>query len=181
MSNYYSNKQELIMNNKINIFPTNTIDLNFFANKNIFTASSNCDSIIMNGLYKQISNPYQKKIDLINIILKSDIQLNIMTLEDLKKFFNWLAPLNNEYNFSSFEWQQKRTECNGIKRIIFQNAISKSDMCTFLYKNYIDLIKKKLKDSKLNYYYFELKNKRFNKIKDIIFVVDIDLLECLYT
>ena len=64
-------------------------------------------------------------------------------MEDLKKFFNWIAPLNNEYNFGSFEWQKKIIKNNEKKRIIFQNSISKNDICTYMYKNYIDLIKKK--------------------------------------
>lgn len=180
MTNYYSNKQKIIMNNHNEIVKKNSnvnSNTNDYINKNIYMSYSNSDFIEIERLYKSIENPYQKKIDLINLILKSNIQLNIITLNDLKKFFDWLAPLNNEYNMSSYSWRKKIIESNGEKRLLIQNAISKSDIGTFLYKNYINLIKKKLTDSKLNYYYFELKNKRFNKIKDIIFAIDIDLLD----
>ena len=45
-------------------------------------------------------------------------------------------------------------------------------MNEYFYLNYINRIKKILSNSNVKYYYFEFKSKRFNKIKDIIWVFD---------
>ena len=58
------------------------------------------------------------------------------------------------------------------KKILIQNSISKLDMDNNFYSNYINKIKKILSKSKIKYFYFEFKSKRFNKIKDIIWAFD---------
>ena len=128
------------------------------------------DDMINLKINNLIDNPYQKKINLINLILQSDIIIPFKNNYDIIKFFNWISPLNLEYNLSSKDWNYKIINYENNNKIILQNSISKTDMSTYFYTNYINLIKKILSNSNIKYYYFEFKSKRFNKIKDIIWV-----------
>ena len=164
-SNKFINKHKLYMNN---YYKSVNYDKEFIIN-NIYTS----DSILINKIYEKITSPYQKKINLIYSLLNLDINLNFNTVSDIKKFFNWISPLNIEYELGSPIWNIKTIQYGNKHKILFQNSISKKDINESFYKNYISLIKKKLNKSKLEYYYFEFKSKRFNKIKDIIFVISI--------
>ena len=163
--NKYANKQQIYMNNKKNS-TVNNID---FIINNIY---SNDDNII-NIIYNKIDNPYQKKINLINLCLHSNINFDFSKSNNIIKFFNWIAPLNIEYNMSSIKWNTKKISYGNKNKILFQNSILKIDITQYFYNNYINLIKKILKNSNIKYNYFEFKSKRFNKIKDIIWAIDI--------
>ena len=159
------NKQQIMMNNY-----TKTIILN---KELILNNIYSTDDEIYTQIYKQIDNPYQKKLNTINMLLKSDLQIPMTNIVEIIKFFNWLSPLNNEFNLSSKDWDRKIIKYGNKKKIILQNSISKQDIGKNFYLNYIDLIKKNLVKSNVSYDYFEFKTKRFNKIKDIIWVFDI--------
>ena len=97
-----------------------------------------------------------------------------MYLKFRLKFFKLFDQLNIQYNLATNTWNTQIVD----SKIFFQNSISKKDSTNTFYENYIDLIKKKLIDSKIEFNYFEFRLKRFNKTKDIIFVFD---LEQFYT
>ncbi len=80
------------------------------------------------------------------------------------EFYNLL------YNMASNTWNHKIEE----SKLFIQNSISKQDATSGFYTNYINLIKKKLLESNINFNYFEFRLKRFNKTKDIIFVFDLE-------
>jgi hypothetical protein len=158
-------KQKIIMNN---FKETKLLNTQLILN-NVYST----DIEIYSQIYSQIDNPYQKRLNTINLLLKSDLLIPMDNFMDVKKFFNWLSPLNNEFNFSSKDWTFKTIKYGNREKILLQNSISKQDMGRNFYSNYIDLIKKKLSQSNVNYVYFEFKSKRFNKIKDIIWAFDI--------
>lgn len=130
-------------------------------------------------LTSKINNPYQKKINFINLVLNSSV-LKLSSnpnqiLGELKYFFRWISPLNNEFLMGSFTWNHKLIETEtSDKKIIFQNSISKQDINDYFYKNYINLIEQVLKNSNIPYLYLEFKSKRFNKIIDVLFVCDLE-------
>lgn len=156
------NKQKSIMNNykETKLFNKDLILNNIYST----------DDDIYLQIYKQIDNPYQKRLNIIDLLLKSDLIIPMNNSIDIIRFFNWLSPLNNEYNLSSKDWAIKTIKYANKKKILLHNSISKNDMGKSFYSNYIDPIKKKLLLSNVQYCYFEFKSKRFNKVKDIIWV-----------
>jgi hypothetical protein len=163
LQNSYIKKQEIFMNNNINS-NINKSNVNILWNN----ITSN-DELIIKKLTNLISNPYQLKLNLINNLLNSDVALPIFNYKDVIKFFCILNPLNLEYNMGSNVWNFKILD----NRLFIQNSISKKDSSEIFYNKYINLIKKILVKSNINFNYFEFKSKRFNKTKDIIFVMDI--------
>lgn len=161
----FLNKQKIIMDNQKQI---QILNKDFILN-NIYST----DDDINLQLYKHLLCPYQKRLNLMNLILKSNLIIPLNNMIQIIKFFNWLSPLNNEFNMGSKDWAFKKIKYGNKQKFLLQNSISKQDMGRSFYSNYIDLIKKKLSESKTNYYYFEFKSKRFNKIKDVIWVFDL--------
>lgn len=160
-----ANKQQIIMNN---YKETTIIDKELILN-NMYSL----DDDIYNQIYKQIINPYQKKLNIMGLILKSNLQIPLGSMEEIIKFFNWLSPFNNEFNMGSKDWAWKKIKYGNKEKFLLQNSISKQDIGRTFYSNYIDLIKAKLTESNVNYHYFEFKSKRFTKVKDIIWAFDI--------
>lgn len=158
------NKQRIIMNN----YKKNNIINEEFVLKNMYSA----DDEIYSQIYKLIDNPYQKKLNTINLLLKSDLVIPMNNSTDIVKFFNWICPLNNEFNLGSKDWAWKKIKYGNKEKFLLQNSISKQDIGRTFYSNYIDLVKKKLSQSNINYVYFEFKSKRFNKVKDIVWAFD---------
>ena len=158
------NKQYIYCNN----YKKSKILNHNFINKNIFST----DIFIQNKIYNLIDNPYQKKLNLINLILQSDLNLDFKNYLDLIKFFNWLYPLTIEYNMASGFWIFKSVKFNNSYKILLQNSISRINLTEDFYFNYINKIKNIISNCKIKYYYFEFKCKRFNKTKDIIWVFD---------
>jgi hypothetical protein len=159
------NRQQIIMNN----YKETTILNKELILNNIYST----DDDIYSQIYKQILNPYQKRLNIIYLLLKSDIKIPLNNMVEIIKFFNWLSPLNNEFNMGSKDWAFKKIKYGNRQKFLLQNSISKEDMGRTFYLNYIDLVKTKLSQSKVPYYYFEFKSKRFNKVKDIIWAFDI--------
>lgn len=158
------NKQKILISN----YKETTISNPELVLKNIYST----DDDIYSQIYSQISNPYQKKLNIITMLLKSDLVIPLSTHIDVIKFFNWLSPLNNEFGMSSKDWEIKTIKYGNREKILLHNSISKQDMGRTFYSNYIDVVKKKLSLSNVPYCYFEFKSKRFNKIKDIIWAFD---------
>lgn len=154
------NKQKIIMNN---YKETHILNKELILN-NLYST----DDEIYSQIYKQLLNPYQKRLNTIQLILKSNLKIPMSNMTDIICFFNWLSPFNNEYNMSSKNWAWKKIKYGNKEKLLLQNSISKQDMGRTFYLNYIDLVKSKLSLSGVNYCYFEFKSKRFNKVKDII-------------
>jgi len=158
------NKQKVIMNN---YKETKIINNNLILN-NIYSL----DEDIYLQIYNHIDNPYQKRLNIMSMLLKSDLVIPMKNSIEIIRFFNWLSPFNNEFNLSSKDWAIKTIKYGNKEKILLQNSISKSDMGRTFYSNYIDPIKNKLELGKVEYCYFEFKSKRFNKVKDIIWAFD---------
>ena len=109
-------------------------------------------------------------INLINYLLKSDGKILFRDQNNLIKLFEMLEHLNLIYLMASNTWNHKIED----SKLFIQNSISKQDATSGFYNNYINLIKKKLIESNINFNYFEFRLKRFNKTKDIIFVFDLE-------
>lgn len=139
-----------------------------FISGNLFIS----DEFIENKIYSLISNPYQKKLNLINLIIDSNLNLGLKTYLDIIKFFSWLNPLTIEFGFASGKYNIRTIKYANREKVLLQNSISKIDHNEYFVSNYINKIKKILTKSGIKYYYFEFKSKRFNKIKDIIWVFD---------
>ena len=144
------------------------------------------DEIILKQLNNLFIDCKIIKNNLVSFLLKSDsdtsnpnlnpnpnpnpILIPIFNSDDLVKFFKLFDQLNIQYNLATEIWNTQIVD----SKIFFQNSISKKDSTNTFYENYIDLIKKKLIDSKIEFNYFEFRLKRFNKTKDIIFVFDLE-------
>jgi hypothetical protein len=171
INKYYPNKKSLFVNKHIifgNNYRKTSITNDEFVRNNLFSN----DIDIENKIYNHIINPYQKKLNLINLVLDSDFDLKLNGYLDVIKFFNWLNPLTIEYKMSSGRWNIKSIKYGNREKILLQNSISKSDLDDKFSNEYINKIKKVLNKSCIKYYYFEFKSKRFNKIKDIVWVFD---------
>lgn len=164
--NILANKQYIYLNNCKN----STVINEKFILDNIFSN----DDFIDNKIYNLILNPYQKKINLINLILDSNINFKFNSYLNIINFFNWLNPLTIEFKLASGKYNIKHIKYGNKEKIFLQNSISKEDYDINFFFNYINKIKKTLTNSNVKYHYFEFKSKRFNKIKDIIFVFDKD-------
>lgn len=127
------------------------------------------DQAIINSIYNNINNDYQKKINTIQLILKSEIPFNFQNYKDIISFFKKISPLNIEYNFGSRLWNFLIKD----NQLYVQNSIPKNITNLLFYNNLINPIKNTLKNSNVQYKYFEFKNRRFLKTKDIIFVFDL--------
>jgi len=160
----YINRQSILMNN----YKKSHIINDDFITNNIFST----DEDICDKIYNLIDNSYQKKINLIQLVLNSNLVIPLKDIYDVIKFFNWISPLSIEYNLSSKDWNQKKIQYGNKVKILLQNSISKYDIDNHFKLTFINKIKKILSDSKIHYCYFEFKSKRFTKIKDIIWVFD---------
>lgn len=159
------NKQKIMMNN----YKQTNISNPEFILKNIYST----DDEIYNQIYKQLDNQYQKKLNIMIMILKSNLIIPLNDQNQIINFFNWMSPLNLEFNMGSKDWAVKKIKYGDKEKFLLQNSISKKDIGKNFYSNYIDLIKNKLNLANVDYLYFEFKSKRFNKIKDIIWVLNI--------
>lgn len=153
------NLQSIKMNNVITY--NNNIDPNFILN---MVAS---DEELIKNINSKIISVYNAKINLINYVLNSKETIINNNISDIKKFFRFINPLNNEYSLDSYEWDFKLID----NILVVQNSIPKilaDKTCTF-YLNYITKIKNILDNSDLEYKYHEYKKARFYKNLDIIF------------
>ena len=154
------NLQSIKMNNVITY--NNNIDPNYVLN-NLGTT----DEELIKTMNSKIMSVYSAKINLINYVLNSKETIIKNNISDIKKFFKFISPLNNEYSLDSYEWNFKLVD----NLLLVQNSIPKilADKTCIFYLNYITKIINILNNSDLIYKYHEFKTARFYKNLDIIF------------
>lgn len=154
------NLQSIKMNNVITY--DNNIDPNYVL-KNLSTT----DEELIKTINSKIMSVYSAKINLINYVLNSKETIINNNISDIKKFFKFISPLNNEYSLDSYEWDFKLID----NLLLVQNSIPKilADKTCIFYLNYITKIINVLNNSDLEYKYHEYKTARFYKNLDIIF------------
>ena len=154
------NLQSIKMNNVITY--NNNIDPNYVLNN-----LSSTDEDLIKTMNSKIMSVYSAKINLINYVLNSKETIINNNIYDIKKFFNFINPLNNEYSLDSYQWNFKLVD----NLLLVQNSIPKilADKTCVFYLNYITKIKNVLNNSNLEYKYHEYKTARFYKNLDIIF------------
>lgn len=90
--------------------------------------------------------------------------LTLTNIDEIKLFFNLLEPLNRLYKLGMNFW-----EMNIYDNVItFHNNVSKC-YYNFIYDDYIQKIRKYFVYHKIEFYYIELKEYRYNKTKEIVF------------
>ena len=156
------NLQSIKMNNVFTYNNNNYIDPNYILNNLNAT-----DEELIKNINNKIMSPYSAKINLINYVLNSNDTVIKKKIIDIKKFFKFINPLNNEYSLDSYEWEFKLVD----NFLLVQNSIHKilADKTCIFYLNYIKKIKKVLDNSDLEYKYHEYKTARFYKNLDVIF------------
>ena len=129
--------------------------------------NGNCD--LIDNINKKIMTINDQRLFLIQKILNSNYKINY-NLNDIKKFFCMLSPLNIEYNLGDKCWCFKKHK----KYLLVQNCVLKINLSPLFYDIYINKIKNILDISNIKYYYKEFKDRRNYKTKDIIFIIDIE-------
>ena len=96
------------MNNLQNIKMNNIISYNQNIDPNYLIDKINIlDEDLIKNINNKIISTYNAKLNLINYVLNSN-ETNIKyIIREIKNFFIFLNPLNNEYNLSSYEWDFK--------------------------------------------------------------------------
>jgi hypothetical protein len=122
-------------------------------------------SNIIQNFVNTVDNDIDKQIS--NYILNLNDKIELKTIEDISTFFNLFRPLNIEYYMGMNDWEINIYENNHV--ITFHNNVSKI-YYDFIYDKYIYKIRKKLEHCQVEFYYKELKEFRYNKTKEIIFI-----------
>ena len=165
------------MNNKNNDFKQFHIMNNVYSksipkyNNVIWNSIDVADESLIKYINSKIFDVYNGKLNLINNLLYSNEPLPINSKQDVIKFFNIISPLNNEFNFGSYNWNTKNVENDSSNLLFIQNSIAKADLNKYIYDKYINPIKNILTMSNIKFKYFELKAGRYYKNIDIIFVI----------
>ena len=139
-------------------------------NKIIWDSIDTADETLIHSLNAKLFDTYHAKINLLFNLLYSSEPLPIKDKKSVIKFFNVIAPLNNEFNMGSYSWNFKTSK----KRLYVQNSISKIDLNDYLRAKYLEPIKCILNFSNIKYDYYQLKSNRFYKNVDIVFVFDFE-------
>ena len=151
---------------KQGVYHTNLTDTTKF-NDNIdiiINSLEKGDVDLIKHLHSKIITPNEIRLNVIKNILKSNIIVknNIM---DIKKFFSLLNPLNNEWNLGSEIWNFKIYK----NELFIQNNCLNKNLCPLFYEKYINLIKKILEKSDIDFKYKEFVNERYYNITDLVF------------
>lgn len=142
---------------------TKTIDKNI-----ILHALNTSDDILIDKLNAKILTPYQGKINLIEYLLTNKSLHNTFNLiDDVYNFFKLIAPLSNKYNLGSFKYDSIIHD----NHLFIHNSIAKYHL-TDNVNNFIEIINNHFDN--LQFYQYCLKNKRYNKTLDYVFVFKID-------
>jgi hypothetical protein len=151
------------------------IKMNNFYNKSnsnlnlvIWDSIETADENLIHSLNTKLFDTYRAKLNLLYNLLYSNQPLPITDHKSIIKFFNIIAPLNNEFNMGSYAWNFKLD--NG--KLYVQNSITKFDLNDYLKENYLNPIKSILELSKINHDYYEFKSNRYYKSIDIVFVFE---------
>jgi hypothetical protein len=139
-------------------------------NELIWNSIETADETLIHSLNKKIFDTYHAKLNLLYNLLYSTDPLPIKDKKSIIKFFNIMAPLNNEFNMGSYNWNFKIVE----KRLFVQNSITKTDLNDYLKVHYLNPIKSVLKQSGVKFDYYQFKSNRFYRNVDIVFVFDFE-------
>ena len=124
-------------------------------NKLIWDSIETADDSLIHSLNNKLTDTYRQKINLIFNILYSPCPLEITGEQSIKKFFNILSPLNNEFSMGSFKWNYKVDE----SKLYVQNSITKYDLNDYLKEKYLNPIQNILKISNVKFDYYEIKSR----------------------
>jgi len=139
-------------------------------NELIWNTIESADDTLIRSLNTKLFDTYHAKINLLYNLLYSTEPLPIKDKKSITKFFNIIAPLNNEFNMGSNVWNFKLLE----KKLYVQNSVTKIDLNDYLQVKYLEPIKHILNLSNINFDYYQLKSNRFYKNIDIVFVFDLE-------
>ena len=132
-------------------------------NELIWNSIETADETLIHSLNTKIFDTYHAKLNLLYNLLYSTEPLPIKDKKSIIKFFNVIAPLNNEFNMGSHSWNFKISE----KRLFVQNSITKIDLNDYLKVHYLNPIKSVLKISGIEFDYYQFKSNRFYRTKNI--------------
>jgi hypothetical protein len=127
------------------------------------------DEIILKSINNKIIGYNEYDENIANYILNSTQKITLNTANDITKFFKLLKPLNSKYDMGMINWEFNTYVNNNIKFITCHNNVSKI-YYNFIYDKYIEKIREKLVNSQVEFYYQELKEYRYNKTKEIVFI-----------
>jgi hypothetical protein len=139
-------------------------------NELIWDSIETADETLIRSLNSKLFDTYHGKINLLFNLLYSNEPLPIKDKKSVVKFFNIIAPLNNEFNMGSYSWNFKSCE----KRLYVQNSVSKIDFNDYLQVKYLNPVKCVLNLSNIKFDYFQMKSNRYYKNMDIVFVFDFE-------
>lgn len=151
--------QKIKMNNTYTRSNPNINDL-------IWNSIETADENLINSLNTKLFDTYRAKLNLLYNLLYSQQPLPIKDKKSITKFFNIIAPLNNEFNMGSYSWNFKSIE----KKLYVQNSITKVDLTDYLKEHYLNPIKKIFTLSGIKFDYYQINSNRYYKSIDIIFV-----------
>ena len=155
--------QQIKMNNFYNKSNVNMNEL-------IWNSIETADETLICSLNTKLFDTYHAKINLLFNLLYSSEPLPIKDKKSVIKFFNVIAPLNNEFNMGSYTWNFKSSG----KRLYVQNSVSKIDLNDYLRVRYLNPIKCILNFSHLQFEYYQMKSNRYYKNVDIVYVFDFE-------
>jgi hypothetical protein len=155
------NMQHIKLNNQYNK------SLSIYNNL-IWENMETADDTMINFLHSKIHDSYHKKIHILYNFINSTEKMPIESYKDVIKFYNIISPLNNEFNFSSFNWNHEIIN----KKLYIQNSLLKANLNDLVKSSFLNPIKNILKISGLNFKYYEFKSRRYNHNVDIVFVFD---------
>lgn len=159
------NKIDYLQQTQMNNFYSKS---NTSMNQVIWDSIESADDSLILALNSKITNVYRAKINLLYNLLHSTKPLPLSDVKSVKKFFNVIAPLGNEFSFGCFSWNFKLVD----NRLYIQNSVSKTDLNDYLRYHFLNPIKRILKISNVKYNYYQLKSARFYRSVDVVFVVD---------
>ena len=160
------NIQNIQMNNYTSI-NDNYFDL-------VWSNITTSDDILLKTLNNLIFDHNKAKENLLLYLLNSKKNIIFKGINDIKKFFNIMSPLNLLYNFGSLTWDSKIIKNNEHNLLLFHNSVTKLEYKNINILNYLDLIKKKLSCSNINFDFLKFKSSRFFKTVDLIFIININ-------
>ncbi len=134
----------------------------------VLTALKTDNEHLITMLNKKILTPYQKKINLIEHMINKLLLKNTFNIvDDIFNFFNLISPMSNQYKLGSLKFNNKIVD----NYLFIHNSVLKKNI-TDSFECFIDLICKHFEN--IEFHFYDLRNTRFNKTLDIIFVFKID-------
>lgn len=133
----------------------------------ILKALATSDDHLIKKIDYNITTSYKSKLNLINHLLNNkSLKKSFATIDNIKHFFAMISPLSNYYKLGSFKYNIKIES----EYLFIQNSIPK-EYISHEFDKFIENIIDHFDN--LDFHFYDLKNKRFNKTMDFIFVFKI--------